>query len=78
MADPRTRPLPIKPDKIAGSDLPKWMQADRYRRVIFTAIAVFVAAFWVCVVYGVVAVVEAVVSVPVLLVQLAQAVAASR
>lgn len=78
MSDPRTRPLPVDPSKIAGSDLPKFMRDDQYRRLIFAGIALLAVGVWACILWGVAAVVAWITSLPLLALSLADMVVAAR
>jgi hypothetical protein len=78
MADPRTRPLPVEPSKIAGADLPKFMRDDWHRKAVFTALALFTVAVYACLFWGVAAVVDWVTSLPALVLSLADMVVAAR
>ena len=62
----------------AGAELPDWMRTNRHRRLVFAGIGLFVVSFWACVLYAVAVAVTGITSVPVLVMQLVDAVVVAR
>jgi hypothetical protein len=68
----------VEPRNIAGADLPKWMRDDKYRKLILASLALFAVGVWACILWGVAAVVAWIMSLPALVLSLADMVVMSR